>query len=170
MQDTQNFKLAENNNALETQYLIANPHWESQLQDFDPNLKLLLDKDRKRWVIAEFMPGNAYPNILFYLEDEKGNEKPFGPWVLNKLFVKQQRWLAYQRGGGKPDVDQYLKDMKYQNEKNVEKSEDKNHDERSYQISHDITKWRRAIAEMNNEPVSDVGIHAVPELPEKKGE
>lgn len=165
----EDFKLVENNKSIESQYLVINPVWERQLQDFDQNLKLLLDKSNQRWLVAEFLPGNPYPNVLFYLEDDKGEPKAFGPWVLNKLFVKQERWKVYQRSNG-PDIEQYIKDKQYEAELSVQEADERAHDEDSYKISHDISKWRQAVAAMNNEPVNDAKPHFVAEAikPETK--
>lgn len=145
-----NFVLQENDKAIESQYLIMNPMWEHQLQEFDANLKILLDKQNQRWLIAEFLPENKYPNVVMYLEDENGKPKEFGPWVINKLFVKASRWAAVT------NKNKYLDELAAKAQEYTDTEQEKLSEESQYQITHDINKWKRAANAMENLPTSDV--------------
>lgn len=145
-----NFILQDTDKVVESQYLIMNPIWEHKLQDFDPNLKILLDKENQRWLIAEFIEGNKYPNIVMYLEDESGKPKPFGDWVINKLFVKAQRWAARKNNGS------YLDGLAQEAEKQKIEFEEKSSEEARYKIVDDINKWKKAAYALDNLPVADV--------------
>lgn len=131
--------------------IIIDPSFERRLKMFDPELKLVFDQVTRKWVIM-LWSGNRYNWYkLMTLEDNEGNPKPPGDWVLNKLYVWRQRALQRQK-----NPDKFLDDLLYQQEQMKKEMQRSVSEETQYQLKHDVNKWRKAMREMDNRPISDV--------------
>lgn len=138
--------------------ILMDPTFENRLKNFDPNLILVFDQIRKRWVVMEKALDGSGHNILIVAEDDHGNPKPLGEWVFNALFVYRARHEEKHRMG----ADQWIAQLKHQAEYENAKSAVKASQTAKEMIVDDINVWRRGIAELNNEPTSDIGVHYMP--------
>lgn len=138
--------------------VLMDPTFEKRLKGFDPNLILLFDQTKQRWVVLEKALDSGCHNIIIVAEDESGNPKPLGDWVFNQLFVYRAKFEEKHRMG----ADQWIAHLKYQADYENAKSLAKASQTAREMIVDDINVWRRGIAELNNEPTSDIGVHYMP--------
>lgn len=137
--------------------ILHDAEFEKKLQWFDPNLKLLFDHIDKRWKILEReigQPKDERPrwNLIFTAQDEHGNPKQLGDWVINKLFVMR---LEHEKKI-KVGVDAWMNDLAYQAQKQREEIEEKASDNSRAQLREDVLQWRKAAKELDGLPTSDV--------------
>lgn len=131
--------------------VLQDPFFERKLKGFDPNLRLVFDQIRKKWVVLEAALDGSGWNIILTCEDEKGNSKAPGEWVMNRLFVYRQRYEEKQRMG----VDNWFERLKSDLDAHVAKEEQKISDEYQARLREDVVQWRKAAKELDNLPPSD---------------
>lgn len=131
--------------------ILADPFFERKLQSFDPSLKLTFDQIRRKWVVLEAAPDGSGWNIVVTCEDENGNPKAPGEWVLNRLFVYRQRYEAKRQMG----VDAWFAKLKLEADAHIAKEEEKISDENRARLREDVVQWRKAAKELDNLPPSD---------------
>lgn len=146
--------------------ILADPYFEARLKSFDPNLKLMFDQHKKKWIVLEWALDNSGWNLILTCEDKEGNPKPVGDWILNKLYV--QRHNAEER---RRNPQQYFDDLMYKAEYEKNKIEESAHSEQRAKLIDDIISWRKVDNQLNNRPVSDVtaGYPKVTIKPKGKG-
>jgi len=131
--------------------ILQDPFFERKLKSFDPNLRLSFDQVRRKWVVLEAAPDRSGWNIIITCEDDSGNPKAPGEWVLNRLFVYRQRYEAKKQVG----VDEWFKRLKAQADANVLNEEEKISDDHRARLREDVVQWRKAAKELDNLPASD---------------
>lgn len=130
--------------------VLTDIDFERRLRIFDPNLRLIFNKSKERWVILEKRLDGMY-NTVFALEDRDGNSMPPGEWVLNKLLVFKHN-ADMIRG----DPNGFWKDWDYYKEHRDAVSERSIRDDSIHRIVDDILTWRKAIRKAQGLPVGDV--------------
>ena len=130
--------------------ILTDPTFESRLRSFDPNLKLMFDQIRKKWVILEWALDNSGWNILLTAEDDKKQPKALGEWVFNKLYV----WRHNAELRNK-DPHQFFKDAKWNAEWDESKIETQSSIDHQNILKDERHEWRKANRELKNQPVSD---------------
>lgn len=131
--------------------ILTDPTFEARLKAFDPNLVLKFHKGLRRWMVLERLHDNSGLKPLIIAEDERGNPKPLGEWVFNKLFVFACKHEEKIRRG----VTNWFKDIIYEADKQREKIEENVSDDHQAQLREDVMQWRKVSKELKNEPVSD---------------
>lgn len=131
--------------------ILQDPFFEKKLKNFDPNLKLSFDQLQRKWVILEAAPDGSGWNIIITCEDEHGNAKAPGEWILNRLFVYRHRYEEKKKMG----IDQWFKRLKADLDANIQKEEDKISDESQARLRDDVVSWKKAAKELDNLPPSD---------------
>lgn len=134
-----------------TYRIITDPFFEKRLQAFDPNLKLMFDQNKKRWVILEKAGDKSGWNCIIKCEFKDGTERPLGNWVFEKL----RRYRDIHELKMRMGVDGWLNKLRaeafYQKDKlNEEASVD-----HQLALRDDITQWRKASKELHKLPVAD---------------
>lgn len=145
--------------------ILLDTSFERRLKSFDPNLKLVFDNTRQRWTILEWALDNSGWNIIMRGEDDDGNEKPLGEWMLNKLYVWRHNNTT-QRDVG---IEQWVKDSDYEMEKQKTAILAGHSREFRGRIVDDINDFRRGYKSMMNEPTSDVTAGYAKIIPKKRG-
>lgn len=97
-------------------------------------------------------PGNYYPKVVLTLQDEHGNPKEPGEWVINELLAQHAKWVSLQERG----ADNFINEMRDEAEEIREEVDKKSSQEFQYRVKHDIINFRKINNELNNRPVSDV--------------
>lgn len=131
-------------------YRILDHAFEQRLKAFDPELRLMFDQGKKRWVILQ--PKGSFWDVLIVAEDKDGNELPLGEWVFNKLFV--YRHNAEVKHSMSPD--RYLDHLIYQARQNFDAELKNISDDNQALLREDRNVWRRGARELDNLPTSDV--------------
>ncbi|OQA61432.1 MAG: hypothetical protein BWY41_00112 [Candidatus Atribacteria bacterium ADurb.Bin276] len=131
--------------------ILQDPFFENKLRNFDPNLRLTFDQIQKKWVVLEAAPDGSGWNVILACEDEDGNPKAPGEWVLNRLYVYRQRYEAKREMG----IDEWFKRLKSDLDAYVEKKEQQISDDHQAMLREDVVQWRKAAKELEGLPVSD---------------
>lgn len=134
--------------------ILADPTFDKRLKAFDERLSLLFDQTTQRWVIVEEAGDRSGFNIIIIAEDSEGNPKSLGDWIFNQLFVFRAK-AEEKKGLG---ADRWLAALRYQADYETAKNFKKTSQTAREMILDDINVWRRGIAELNNEPTSDIGV------------
>jgi len=131
--------------------ILQDPFFEKKLKNFDSNLKLTFDQIQRKWVVLENAPDGSGWNVIITCEDEHGNPKAPGEWILNRLYVYRQRYEAKKKMG----VDEWFRHLKAQVDANIQSEEEKISDESRARLRDDVVQWRKAAKELDNLPASD---------------
>lgn len=141
------------NNGQPITRLLTDPAFEARLKTFDPNLELVFDQTRERWMVLEkALDGSGTYNIIIIAEDKDKQPKPLGEWVFNTLYVYRQRYDEKVRVG----VDNWLNGLADEAKRQKAEMEEKASQDNVDRIKDDITSWRKASKEIQGLPVSDV--------------
>jgi hypothetical protein len=132
--------------------ILKDPWFEVWLKRFDPNLRLVFDQGRRKWIILEWSPPAGAYNILLVCEDKDGNPKGLGDWVKNKLIVWRNNYEVKKRQG----VDQWMNALNKEALRQKEEIDQRCSKEMQYIINDERLGFRKAYREMRNEPISDV--------------
>ena len=131
--------------------VLYDPVFERRLKQFDPNLRLRFNRFNERWYVLEkALIGSGY-NIILKCEDDKGNPKPVGEWLFNKLFVMRHNYDELRR-----NPNQWWNNFEYQVEKEQEEIAQKGHVEQKARLIDDVNQWRKAYRDFVDLPKSDV--------------
>lgn len=131
--------------------ILTDPSFERRLQAFDPNLRLMFDQARKRWIVMEWALDNSGWNCLIIAEDSKGDPKPLGEWVFSKLFVKRHNYELKKQLG----ADGYFNNLLAQAHEQQEQMAASASDDNQAMIREDITQWRKAAKEIEKGVAAD---------------
>ncbi len=145
--------------------ILADNSFEQRLKCFDPNLKLVFDNTRQRWTILEWALDNSGWNIVMRAQDDEGNPKPLGEWMLNQLYVWRHN-NSRQRDVG---IIQWEKESDYEMEKQKAAILAGHSREFRGRIVDNINQFRRGHKEMINESTADVTA-GYPKVTYTKGE
>ncbi len=132
--------------------VLTDPTFEARLKRFDPNLKLMFDQVKKRWIVLEKAYDGSGFNVLLVCEDKATKEPvPLGEWVFMTLYAWRKEYER-KRGMG---IDKWLNDLKNeaisQKEEIAEKASQDNVD----LIKDEIIQWKKASKELQGLPVAD---------------
>lgn len=144
--------------------ILTDPTFERRLKQFDPNLKLMFDQNRKRWCILEWAPDQSGWNLLITAQDDKGEAKPLGEWVFNKLYVWRHN---YELRAKNPN--QFFDDLMWKADWQKNTIETQISLDHQHLLSQERNEWRKAWKEINNLPKSDVTA-GYPKINYNKGE
>lgn len=144
--DTYGQKITENYSVILTELLF-----ERRLRNFDPNLRLMFDQVKKRWVILEWAYDNSGWNCILIAQDKEGNPKPLGDWVFNQLFVKRHNYEVKRSMG----VDAYIKHLEEKAKIQKQQIAENASDDNQAMIRDNITQWRKAAKELDNGAPAD---------------
>lgn len=131
--------------------ILTDPDFERKLESFDKNLKLMFDQQAKRWRVLEWAPDNSGWNVIVTAQDDEGNPKPLGQWILNKLYVYRHNYELRAR-----NPNQYFDDLMYEADKQKNVIDTRSSMDHIHQLIDDRNEWRRANRERKNLPKSDV--------------
>ncbi len=131
--------------------IITDPTFENRLRAFDPKLKLMFDQGTKKWTILEWAYDNSGWNIILVAEDSKGEAKPLGEWVFNKLYVWRKKWEEKAQVGADKFLDNLIVEAAVQKEQMRQAASD----DHQAMLKDDIIQWRKVSKELNNQPVND---------------
>ena len=127
-----------------TYRILIDLSFEKRLNAFDPNLKLVFDQTREKWVILEAAPNGTW-NIVITAD------QPLGEWVFNELFVQRMRAESKRKMG----ADRWLDNLIYEAGREKQKIEANLSDNEQAKIREDLVQWRKGNRERKNLPVSD---------------
>ncbi len=131
--------------------ILTDPYFENRLKMFDPSLRLIFDQTKRRWTILEKAHDNSGWNCILVAEDSRGEPKPLGEWVFNRLFVYRNNYEAKRDGR----VDNWLKRFQYEEELQKQKIQQALADDSEAGIREDISQWRKELSGFLGKPRSD---------------
>lgn len=132
--------------------ILTDPTLENRIKNFDPNLKLMFDQVKKRWVINEWAQDNSGWNCILIAQDKEGNPEPLGEWVFQALRVKRDAWEKKMAMGANAYFKHLIDKADSQKRKMAESASLENQD----MIRDDIISWRKAAKEIGKGVASDV--------------
>jgi len=132
--------------------ILTDPSLEKRIKAFDPNLKLMFDQTKKRWVINEWAQDNSGWNCILIAEDKDGNPEPLGEWVFQVLRLKRDAWEKKIAMGANAYFNSLMDKAREQKQKMAEDASSENVD----MIKDDIISWRKAAKEIEKGIPSDV--------------
>lgn len=132
--------------------LLLDSSFEPRLKRVDPNLKLVFDNTSSCWTILEWALDNSGWNVLLRAKDEEGNDKPFGEWVFNKLWV----WRKNAEEKARVGVTKWMDNLDYEADRQKVQILKGHSREFQGRIVDDINEFRKGFKIMNNEAPSDV--------------
>lgn len=131
--------------------LLVDPAFERKLQAFDPDLKLIFDQTKKRWVILQWT-GDPYNWAhIMTLEDEHGNPLPFSDMILNKLYVWRHRAEVRNQ-----DPMKWFRGLTAEAERQKDEIDSRVSQDNQYRLKNDILQWRKAARELQGMPGNDI--------------
>lgn len=132
--------------------ILTDPSFEKRLKGFDPNLRLMFDQKRKRWVVNEWALDNSGWNCILIAEDKNGDPEPLGDWIFQALRIKRDAGDRKMEMGANAYFNGLVEKAKYQKMKLAQSASSENVD----MIKDDIVSWRKAAKEIEKNIPSDV--------------